>query len=238
MDPSADPLRHRQRPLVPVEAEYVRGCGRHGRHVSLGLVTDEKDTAVRGVGTVETKRQRRAPVAVLVLAVLAQGGVLLVTFALGLQWDGWTYLAAVVQALLLGVLVVVLTLQRRWLALAVPLISAALSVGFLAFFVKVEGAAACTQDMREATAQSTSPPGVKVSFNGEPGVGCVARFTVPASETDGVLAHYRRELTRHGWAITATEPDALVATRGRIVMNVSALAGEGGLVVMDVHHIS
>ena len=185
-----------------------------------------------------TNPQRRAPAAVLVLAVLVQGGVLFLTFVMGLQWGGWTYLAALSQAFLLGVLVVVLALRRRWLAPAVPLLSAALSAGLLTVFVTVEGVTACTPEMREATAQLTPPLGAEVSFTGEPGVGCVARFTVPASKTGTVLAHYRREFTRHGCEITAAEPGGLLATRGQLVLNVSALDMEGGLVVMVVNQTS
>jgi hypothetical protein len=161
---------------------------------------------------------------------------LFLTFVAGLQWGGWTYLAAVLQAALLSALVAVVASRRGWLALAVPLTSAALSMALYAFFVEVETAAACTQDIREATGQLTPLPGNRPSFHGEPANGCIARFTVPASATDSVYAHYRRELTRNDWDITTSESGPFQATKNGIDMNVEVDEGEGGLVIMEVHH--
>jgi hypothetical protein len=178
---------------------------------------------------------------VAVVAVLAQASVFFLTFVMGLVWDGWTYSAAVLQAAVLffGVLVTVLRSRRRWLALAVPLMSSALSVALYAFFIEVEAAAACTPDMRGAAKQLTPMPGTRVSFNGEPANGCIARFTVPASATKSVTSHYRREFTRNGWHIVTQDSGLLQGTKNGIVMNVEVPAGEGGLiVVMEVDRTS
>jgi len=174
-----------------------------------------------------------------VLTALAQAGVLLLTFVMGLMWVGWTWAAALLQAVLLGGVLLVLVTRRSWLALAVPLISAAISVGLFLFFVNVEADAACTSEVREAAAQVKPLPGTTVTFDGEVEVGCIARFTVPASKTASVIPHYRREFTRHGWEIAAEESDELVATKDRIRMIVMVPGGaEGGLVVIEADHNS
>lgn len=201
-------------------------------------MTDDKAAPLRGGLAHLTGLWRRAPAAVAVGAVLAQGGVLFLTFVAGLQWGGWTYLAAVLQAALAGALAAVLASRRRWLALAVPLTSAALSMALYAFFVEVESAAACTRDIREATGQLTPLPGNRASFHGEPANGCIARFTVPASTTESVYTNYRREFTENGWEITTRDSGPLQATKNGIDMNVEVAEGEGGLVVMEVYHTS
>lgn len=67
-----------------------------------------------------------------VLAGAAQALVLLGTLLMGLGWGGWTYLAAVAQAVLAFVPLLRLTRQRRLaLALLVPVLSAALTAGLL-----------------------------------------------------------------------------------------------------------
>ncbi len=220
-------------------------------------MTGDEGILVPGV---EPRRQRHAPPIVLVMAALAQGGVLFLTFVMGLMWDGWTYAVALLQASLLLGAVLRLASRRSWLALAVPLLSAALSLGLFLFFDKVESDAACTSDMREATAQVRPLPGTHVTFNGEVENGCIARFSVPASDADSVLPHYRREFTRHGWEITAEEADAgcvtedgtpcppstgIGATKGGIRMGVEVPEGEPGsegegssLVLIEVGHTS
>lgn len=223
---------------LPRRDEYVCGCGRQSEPEKLGSMTGKEETLMPGVGPTGTRGQRRAPLVVLVLTGLAQGAVLFLTFVAGLQWDGWTYSAALLQAVLLGGVLLALVSRRSWLALAVPLISAAISLRLLLLFVEVEEDAACTSDMREATAQVEPLPGTNATFDGEVVNGCIARFTVPASKTDSVIPHYRREFARNGWEITAEESDELVATRDRIVMNVSVPEGEGGLVIVRVDHTS
>lgn len=213
------------------DAVATRACQRE-------LMTDDKAVPLRGGVSDQTELWRRASAAVAVGAVLTQAGVLFLTFAAGLQWGGWTYVAAVLQAALAGALVAVLASRRRWLALAVPLTSAALSIALYAFFVEVETAAACTQDIREATGQLAPPPGTRPRFHGEPANGCIARFTVPASATESVYTHYRREFAGNGWELATRDSGPLQATKNGIDMNVEVVEGEGGLVVMEVYHTS
>ncbi len=47
---------------------------------------------------------------------------------MGLQWGGWTYSAALLQGLLLGVVLIVLALRRSWLVLAEPVVPLAICI--------------------------------------------------------------------------------------------------------------
>ena len=201
-------------------------------------MTDDKAAPLRGGDADPTGLWHRAPAAVAVGAVLTQGGVFFLTFVAGLQWGGWTYPAAVLQAALAGALVAVLASRRGWLALTVPLTSTALSMALYAFFVEVESAAACTKDIREAAGQLTPLSGTRPSFHGEPANGCIARFTVPTSATETVYTHYRREFTGNDWEIITRDPGPLQATKNGIDINLEVAEGEGGLVVMEVYHTS
>ena len=154
--------------------------------------------------------------------MLAQVVVLFFTFATGLQWDGWTYLAALLQAL--GGLIVVLALRRSWLAMAVPVISTALSAALLAVFVRVEGVSACNDREMAAVVGLRSPSGEPLEFVGTYD-GCSA--SVPTEQaTEQAIKDFAANLRTHGW--TVDNPDGgRMAHKGRVVIFVEPLTESG-----------
>ena len=187
-------------------------------------MTGEEETRMRAVEPIGTRRQGRAPLVVVVLTVLAQGAVLFLTFVAGLQWDGWTYAAALLQALLLGGVLTVLGSRRSWLILAVPLTSAAISLGLLLLFVEAEDDAACNDREMAAVAGLRSPSGEPLKFVGTYD-GCSA--SVPTEQvTEQATKGFAATLRAHGW--TVDNPDGgRMAHKGRVVIFVEPLTESG-----------
>ena len=144
---------------------------------------------------------RRSRGVVVVLAGVAQLGVLSFTFLMGLGWGGPTYLAALVQATAALLLIARLAGRKGGAVLLVPVLSAALTAA-LAVVGQAHGRATACSDLERAAASELAPPqGTVVELEGHYTEGCLARSRMSLTN-QAVLEHYRAEFAQHGWEET------------------------------------
>src|SRR6476469_1917905 len=96
--------------------------------------------------------------------------------AMGLDWEGFWYLANLGQALGILVVAVVLLWKRPLWVLPLPVLSLILMLIFEAVDPSTN-ITECTQTELSAAAELPPPPGTPVlDFRSEPSNGCIARF--------------------------------------------------------------
>jgi hypothetical protein len=161
------------------------------------------------------------------LAFVLQAGVLTGTFMMGLGWGGPTWLAGLAQAAAGFALITWLAPRRKWWALAVPPVSAALTLALAVSSERYAEATECSDAELAAVAELSPPPGLEVELYGSVAAGCVAtpRSTLPPGQ---VHAHYRAEFAKHGWRTASPEAEGgVAAVKDGIKVDVSAERWEG-----------
>ena len=180
-------------------------------------------------------------------SVAGQGGVLLVTVLLGMEWEtARTLDIALTQAGAGLAVIVVLALTVRHgptlvlLLMAVPVLSYALTFAMQAWGEEIEySLPACTSRDLSASRQLAALPGTKPIFKERISDGryCGARFHTQARPAE-VVAHYHQQLTAHGWRIQERDSSWLTASRNGVYFQVIPDRRKGGptfveLVVSD-----
>lgn len=155
-----------------------------------------------------TPGPRGGPVlAVGAVAVVAQLVVAWFTTVLGLGWGGVLYVLAVAQAVVAFGVIAWLLRRRSVAALAVPVVSAALTASLWGMATLVVRATACSDEELALAAELDAPPGIDVDLKGEmggSGIECVARFSTEGGAQD-IAAHYLRQFAEHGWRVVTDE---------------------------------
>jgi hypothetical protein len=170
---------------------------------------------------------------VAVLAGLAQLMVLAATFFMGLGWGGPTWVAGLVQAGAGVVLVVRLGGRRSWWVVAVPVLSALLTVGLVMVAEQYAAATECSDQETQAFARLRPPVGLDMELEGDMNNGCMARgYTRTPPET--VVTHYAEQLRENGWSIRTGQGRYLEADLDGLRIVVEAVPAEGGLVLISV----
>ncbi|MFF0943437.1 hypothetical protein ACFYE2_04320 [Kocuria sp. CPCC 205300] len=143
-----------------------------------------------------------------VAAVALQLLVLFLTLVMGLGWGGWSHVLAMLQALLALVLIVLLTAQRRWAVLAVPLVSGALTAGLAALGVATAPLTECGEAEESALAELSTPAGQPLEPDGRMEFGCYAEFGTDLSLVE-LQAHYGPQLQEEGWQVEVLDEPPL-----------------------------
>ena len=168
------------------------------------------------------------------VAVVVQSALLLGFFAMGLGWAGVFYLANLLQGLTLLILTIIAAINRRRLALLLPLISLLLMVA-LFNLDRVATAQVCSPARLSAAAQLGPIPGHTESpeFAFEWGR-CVARFNSGLPQAT-VMERYRTAAARAGWAVQQPPSDRkAVMSNPTIIVQVVVNWNDYGMYVMTL----
>lgn len=134
------------------------------------------------------------------VALALQLLVLFLTLVMGLGWGGWSHVVALLQGLLGLVVIVLLAVRRRWAALAVPLVSAALAAGLAALGVATAPLTECSEAEETALAELSTPAGQPLEPDGRMEFGCYAQFGSELSLVE-LRSQYGPQLRERGWHV-------------------------------------
>jgi hypothetical protein len=150
---------------------------------------------------------------------LAQGFVLLLTYALGMiglfpAQDPW--FVALGQAAMGFAAIHWLVRRHEQVVVLVPVASIVLTAGLAVAAHTVP--VACSGAARESFDQLPPPPGASVEMFVSPSQGCMVEVKSDQLHSDQLSDHYRRELTREGWRIDSDHEEGLRAERGDVLL--------------------
>jgi hypothetical protein len=170
---------------------------------------------------------------VAIVAVVAQFLVLGATFFMGLGWGGPTWLAGLAQAAVGIVVVGLLGTRRSWWVVAVPVVSALLTVGLVTAAERLEAGSACSEQERAAFAQFSQPGDLEMELEGSMSNGCTAHGYTDTAPAD-VVAHFAEELSENGWDIQDRQSNSIIAERDSLMITVETAPQEGGMIIVSV----
>ena len=156
--------------------------------------------------------------------MVAQAGVLFLTFVMGLGFPGPLWVVALIQAAAALGLVAWLAHRTSWaMVFAVPVVSSAATVGLL--WASSTVAVGCNDRVLTAFEQLPPPQGASFEmFVGGETQDCMAQIRGPVRGAE-VFTHYREEFKQHGWRITREEQGFLWAERDGMYINLYAAEG-------------
>ena len=175
-------------------------------------------------GALTAQPLRRRTTVLTIVALLAQAGVVCLTFVMGLFFPGILWVVALIQAgAAIGLVAWGAPRPFGAVALLVPVVSAGATFGLLAAANTV--AVACDDRVLDAFEQLTPPDGASLElFVGGETQDCMAEVRGPVSSAK-VFAHYRKEFERQGWRIIRERGGLLWAERDGMDINLYPAEG-------------